>query len=109
MADEQSSHQTRRVEIDGADILPWAEQGTEGVHATCERTSVPLFRKLSLIQMGQWLKIIVVRQSLWTLCQAGTKKGRWNNQRPFDFARGMAKLMKASLLCDFACSASKGH
>ena len=97
MADEQSSHQTRRVEVDGADILPWSEQGTEVRSCNVRTNPRSLFRKLSLIQMGPWLKIIVVKQSLWTLREAGTKEGRWNNQRPFDFARGMAKLMKVYL------------
>ena len=42
------------------------------------------FSKLSLIQTGPWLKMIVVKQSLWTLREARTKEGRWNNRRPFD-------------------------
>ena len=29
-----------------------------------------------------------MKQSLRTLREARTKEGRWNNQRPFDFARG---------------------
>lgn len=36
------------------------------------------FNILPLIVMGSWAKIQLVKQSLWTLREAGTKEGRWN-------------------------------
>lgn len=42
------------------------------------------FSILPLIVMGLWATIQLVKQSLWTLREAGTKEGRWNNQRLFD-------------------------
>ena len=34
------------------------------------------FIKLSPTKMGSWFKMVSVKQSLWTLREAGTKKGR---------------------------------
>lgn len=45
------------------------------------------FAKLSFADPLLWIKMNPVKQSLWTLSEAGTKEGRWIASGPLTFLR----------------------